>query len=150
MSSVHGVPGSPISAMLSMDRTEPPSLLQRKKPLARRKPLKSSGMNRPKRRSSADAAATLWSILKDREVAGLKFRPREIVGPYVVDFVCPAARLAILIDGEEPRDPEQAPWLRANGYRVLTFSEREVRSNPGIVLDAVAQVFEFRVISRKS
>jgi very-short-patch-repair endonuclease len=40
----------------------------------------------------------IWRLLQDRP-EGLKFRRQHPVGPYVLDFYAPAARLAIEIDG---------------------------------------------------
>jgi very-short-patch-repair endonuclease len=97
-----------------------------------------------------DAENKLWSVLRDRDVAGLRFRHRELVGPYIVDFLCPAAKLILLVEQGAPIDPEQTQWLRQHGYRVLLFSQADVLSDPQRVLDAIAQAFEFRVVSRKN
>ena len=41
------------------------------------------------------AELILWSKLKSRQLCGRKFRRQFSVGPYVVDFYCPALKLAI-------------------------------------------------------
>jgi len=43
--------------------------------------------------------ARLWQVLRERP-GGIKFRRQHPVGPYIVDFYCPAARLAVEVDGE--------------------------------------------------
>jgi very-short-patch-repair endonuclease len=134
-------------------------VLKRKKPLVRRSSLKQTGWRRSAHKAevSADKAShalnaehKLWSVLRDRDVAGLSFRHRELVGPYIVDFLCPAAKLIVLVEGATPIDPEQTQWFREHGYRVLLLPEADVLSDPQRVLDAIAQAFEFRVVSRKN
>jgi very-short-patch-repair endonuclease len=51
------------------------------------------------RRESTDAERMLWRHLRARQLAGFKFRRQEVIGPYIVDFVCFDARLIIEIDG---------------------------------------------------
>jgi very-short-patch-repair endonuclease len=67
-------------------------------------------------------------------MSGWKFRRQAAIGPYVVDFVCFAARLIVELDGDS-HDGEESQvvyeqrrqaWLEAQGYRVLSLSGREV------------------------
>jgi very-short-patch-repair endonuclease len=76
--------------------------------------------------------ARLWQVLRTRP-DGLKFRRQHPVGPYVLDFYCPAANLAIEIDGlvhgmgEEPRrDAKRDAWLRERGYRLCRIPARHL------------------------
>ena len=64
----------------------------------------------------------LWRELRKRP-AGLKFRRQHPAGPYVLDFVCMSARLAIEVDGEAhsrglnpARDETRDQWLLSQGY----------------------------------
>ncbi len=41
----------------------------------------------------------LWRELRGRQLDGLRFRRQHPVGRYVLDFFCPALRLAIEVDG---------------------------------------------------
>jgi very-short-patch-repair endonuclease len=41
----------------------------------------------------------LWNGLRGGRLDGLKFRRQHPMGPYVLDFYCPAAHLAVEIDG---------------------------------------------------
>lgn len=121
-------------------------MLRRTKPLTRKKPLGASRARVP----GSDADRRLWSILETREVAGLSFRHCERIGPYTADFVCPAARLVLLLNDDQARDDGRAAWFRLNGYRVLEFPSSEVSSNPDGVLDVIARSFELRIVPRKS
>ncbi len=46
------------------------------------------------------AEKTLWYHLRGRNLWGYKFRRQQGVGPYIVDFYCPAAKLAVEVDGD--------------------------------------------------
>src|SRR2546423_2273120 len=52
------------------------------------------------RKNLTSAEATMWKILKSSKFEGRKFRRQHSVGKYVLDFYCPAERLAIELDGE--------------------------------------------------
>ena len=76
----------------------------------------------------------MWQHLRGRQMSGWKFRRQAAIGPYVVDFVCFAARLIVELDGDS-HDGEEAQaayenrrqaWLEERGYRVLRLSGREV------------------------
>jgi len=41
----------------------------------------------------------LWQHLRGRHFSGPRFRRQHPAGPYVLDFYCPAAKLAVEIDG---------------------------------------------------
>ena len=58
------------------------------------------------RRGQTDAEIALWKLLRNRHLDGVKFRRQHEFGPYVLDFYCPAFRLAIEADGSQHGDPE--------------------------------------------
>jgi very-short-patch-repair endonuclease len=61
----------------------------------------------------------------------------------VVDFFCPAAKLAIEVDGGQHADDGEARarWLEARGYRVIRFWNNDVLANTEgalhMILDAL-------------
>ena len=70
----------------------------------------------------------LWHSLRQRP-DGIKFRRQHPSGPYVVDFFCSDARLAIEIDGEShsrgdrpQRDAARDQWLESNGVATLRLA----------------------------
>ncbi|HEX5184840.1 MAG TPA: endonuclease domain-containing protein [Allosphingosinicella sp.] len=76
--------------------------------------------------------AALWQILRTRPDA-TKFRRQHPLGPFVVDFYCPSAKLVIEIDGEAhdmgdnpERDEDRDEWLEKHGFRVLRIPAREL------------------------
>ncbi len=40
------------------------------------------------RKNSTDAEKKLWQYLRNRQIAGYKFRRQVVIEPYIVDFVC--------------------------------------------------------------
>ncbi|HUO97233.1 MAG TPA: DUF559 domain-containing protein [Rhizomicrobium sp.] len=110
--------------------------MQRRKPLLRRRSLKQA---RAKRTESfgRELRETL-----ERLPGGLVFRERARIGPFVADFVCPAAKLAIFA-GEE--DETRSRWFSSQGWRVLTFTEAEC-SDAAFVRGAIARLFELRLV----
>lgn len=83
------------------------------------------------RRSQPSAERTLWALLRDRRLDGLKFRRQAPLGPYVADFLCLRHRLILEVDGpfhDAERDAVRDAWLAAEGFRVLRFSTQDVVS----------------------
>ena len=77
------------------------------------------------RRTMSPAEVALWCELRQRP-GGLKFRRQHPAGPFVIDFYCAAARLAIEVDGmahdrgDRPaRDVQRDAWLRSHGVDTL-------------------------------
>jgi very-short-patch-repair endonuclease len=90
------------------------------------------------RRNATEAEKRLWRALREFST-GLRFRRQHPVGPYIVDFACPGAKLAIEIDGgqhadEKAADAARTEVLMRHGYRVLRFWNNEVMDNlPGVL-----------------
>jgi hypothetical protein len=66
------------------------------------------------------------------------------IGKFIADFVCPAARLVIEVDGSQHgenearlRDQQRTEWLESEGYRVLRFWNNEITQNISGVMDAI-------------
>ena len=85
----------------------------------------------------------LWQVLRSRP-EGLKFRRQHPFGRCIVDFYCPAAKLAIEIDGishdmgDRPdRDRRRDTWLRGKGLRVLRFAASDVIKDLESVVTAI-------------
>jgi adenine-specific DNA-methyltransferase len=96
------------------------------------------------RQRATDAEHALWSCLRRHHV-GPKFRRQHTVGPYTLDFYCPAARLAVELDGGQhyvggtsyERDRVRDAWLAERGIRVLRFSDRDALLETEVVVEAI-------------
>jgi very-short-patch-repair endonuclease len=94
------------------------------------------GHRRRLRRQLTPAEAKLWNVLKGRQIDGWIFRRQFSVGPFILDFFCPSAALAIELDGAA-HDHERAlaydarrdAYLRSQGFQTLRFTNDDVRTN---------------------
>jgi very-short-patch-repair endonuclease len=86
----------------------------------------------------------LWQLLRNRQIAGAKFRRQHPIPPYILDFYCHEHRLAVEIDGwqhnqpvERARDTRRTEFLAQQGIRVLLFWNHEVLSETEAVLQVI-------------
>ncbi|WP_298244938.1 endonuclease domain-containing protein [uncultured Bradyrhizobium sp.] len=86
----------------------------------------------------------LWRALKDLPMDGSHFRRQAPIGPYVVDFFCPAKRLIIELDGGHhnedamaKRDAERQRWLEDEGYHVIRFWNSEITADLIAVVERI-------------
>ena len=89
------------------------------------------------RANSTPAERRIWSMLRAKRLAGLKFRRQHVVGNYIADFVCLSARLIIEVDGDSHGDDEAAlsdarrtEEIERFGYRVIRFWDHYVLNDP--------------------
>ena len=75
-----------------------------------------------------------------------KFQRQKPIGVYIVDFICYEAHLIIELDGEQHNDADayrhdeaRTKDLEAQGFRVLRFSNRDVRSHFDSICTFIAQ-----------
>jgi very-short-patch-repair endonuclease len=81
---------------------------------------------RAARRNPTPAQRLLWWRLRG-DALGCHFRRQHPVGPYVVDFACWPARLAVEIRGEhQAPDARRERYLADQGWRVLYLTDSEV------------------------
>ena len=90
------------------------------------------------------AEKILWEHLRNRRLNGIKFRRQHPLGPYIVDFYCPAHRLVVEIDGglhsyQEEHDQARTQELEDYGYKVIRFWNYEVEQNLDTVLDTIVE-----------
>jgi very-short-patch-repair endonuclease len=91
--------------------------------------------------------AALWLRLRRRSDQRPVFRRQHPMGPYILDFYCPAAKLAIEVDGyahstgDHPqRDERRDRWLRVQGVRVLRLSAGDVMADPDESADGIVRL----------
>jgi adenine-specific DNA-methyltransferase len=88
--------------------------------------------SRALRRDSTEAEKKLWSVLRNRQLNGLKFRKQVEIGSYIVDFLCPEKRLIIEVDGGQhapERDARRTAYLESQGFRIIRFWNNDVLEN---------------------
>ncbi|HWF76879.1 MAG TPA: DUF559 domain-containing protein [Caulobacteraceae bacterium] len=96
------------------------------------------------RRTLTDPEIMLWSRLKGRARGKPIFRRQFAYESMIFDFYCPAARLAVEIDGsthwtDEKRTKDEARdrWLAGRGIVVMRIGAGFVYQDLGGVADAV-------------
>ncbi len=101
------------------------------------------GFARKLRAELSPAEARLWVRLRSLRGQGVHFRRQHPVGPYVLDFFCAKARLAVEVDGfahrtedRHQRDERRDAWLGSQGIQVLRIPAGDVMRGP----DEVAQL----------
>jgi very-short-patch-repair endonuclease len=75
----------------------------------------------------------VWEMLRANRLDGIRFRRQHPIGPYILDFYCSAAQLAVEVDGaghdiaeRVQRDERREAWLAERGIRVLRITARDV------------------------
>ena len=98
--------------------------------------------SRKLRRDSTDAERKLWSVLRSSQHNGFKFRKQVEIDGYIVDFLCPAKRLIIEVDGGQhspERDGRRTAYLERQGFRVIRFWNQDVLQNLDGVWTMIAE-----------
>jgi very-short-patch-repair endonuclease len=114
-----------------------------------RAPLLTFKRARALRRRMTLPEAILWQRIRGGQLDGAQFRRQHPTGPYILDFFCPAAKLAIEVDGtahasekQSRHDERRDAWLAENGISVLRVAAADIlRDEPlGQVLSHIAQM----------
>jgi very-short-patch-repair endonuclease len=96
------------------------------------------GGARAARRNPTPAQRLLWWRLRDRAL-GCHFRRQRPVGPYLVDFACWSARLAVDIrDEHQAPDARRERYLAEQGWRVLRLTDSEVLRHLEAAVERIA------------
>ena len=98
------------------------------------------------RRAMTPQELGLWLRVRNRQLGGVKFRRQHPFGPYILDFYCAEARLAVEIDGRTHWSPEQEAHdarrdahFEAMGIRTLRLSTESLK-RPGAAADYILEV----------
>jgi len=88
----------------------------------------------------------LWQELRGRKLNGLFFRNQHAKDPYVLDFYCARAKLALELDGishegRTAHDARRDAWLAEQGIRVLRIPAVDILKDNNIayVLETIAR-----------
>jgi very-short-patch-repair endonuclease len=96
------------------------------------------------RKAMSEPEVMLWSRLRGRRPDRPTFRRQHPVGSIILDFYCPAARLAVEVDGSthwdndaQLRDAARDRWLESQGIVVLRLPAGWVYADLSAAVDAV-------------
>ncbi len=101
------------------------------------------------RKNQTDAEKKLWSLLRNRQLSGVKFRRQFSIGGYILDFYCPEYKLGIEADGGQHyeaegrlQDEHRRMVLNRLGVELIRFSDREILTNIHGVYEVIQRSIE--------
>ncbi len=103
------------------------------------------------RRLMTPPEARLWTALRAGRLNGCKFRRQHPIGPYILDFYCAEAKLAVEVDGAVHDQPDQVAhdqrrtaWLGERGVKVIRVRAIHVKDELEGVLGFILAVVRAR------
>jgi len=110
-----------------------------------RRPDERIDRSRTLRRKSTEAEKVLWRHLRANQL-GAKFRRQHPFDPFVLDFYCHEAKLAVELDGgghaetgQMEHDRQRDRFLQENGIQVMRIWDGDALKNVQGVLEAIRQ-----------
>jgi very-short-patch-repair endonuclease len=111
---------------------------------------------REMRQPQTPAEATVWRALRNRKT-GHKFRRQHPIYRFIIDFYCARAKLLIEIDGASHLQADQieydtarTEYLEELGYKLIRFTNNDVRYNLNSVVGEILRMVERRIAELKS
>ena len=112
-----------------------------------RAPQKVIGNAQRLRRAMSVPEVRLWNRLRRRAPGKPVFRRQHPIGPYVLDFYCAKARLAIEVDGishdmanRPQRDMRRDAWLKEQGVTVVHIPAADLTNKIDEAADAIVRM----------
>ncbi len=103
------------------------------------------------RRNMSNTERAVWQDLRGDQL-GVRFRRQVPLGPYILDFFCIEAMLAVELDGPEHRTPaalahdaRRDAYMRERGVRTLRFENQRVHLHWEEVLEEIKRELQARV-----
>ena len=95
------------------------------------------------RKNATQTENILWQSIR-KNLTGYHFRRQQIVGNFIVDFVCLEKLLVIEVDGDihdyqKKEDFERTEFLKQKGFRVIRFRNEEILENLEKVMEKITR-----------
>jgi very-short-patch-repair endonuclease len=95
------------------------------------------------------AERSLWKILRNNQICGLKFRRQHKIGQFIVDFYCHKIGLVIELDGavhnnRKVEDQVRTDWLKTLGLRIVRFRNEDIMNNMQSVISTIMELADPR------
>lgn len=101
-------------------------------------------LRRKLRKQATRAENFLWYHLRNKKIAGYKFRRQHSMGRYILDFFCAEKMLGMEVDGYTHLDPVirandrvRQQWIEQHGVRVMRFTDGEVLEETEQVIEKI-------------
>ena len=94
------------------------------------------------RRSPPKPERRLWNALRNRQIAGAKFRRQHKIDRFFADFACAEAKLVVELDGashneRQTYDGDRTAILEACGWQVVRFTNTAVIEQLTATVEAI-------------
>ncbi|MGC1455443.1 MAG: endonuclease domain-containing protein [Nitrospirota bacterium] len=114
---------------------------------------KNIGQSRALRKHQTDAEKKLWMVLRNRRLAGVKFRRQFPFDRYILDFYSPEYKICVEADGGQhyinecfQKDVIRTKNLSDSGIQVLRFSDRDILIN----IEGICEVIHQAIVKAPS
>ena len=103
------------------------------------------------RKNQTDAEKKLWNLIRNRQLAGMKFRRQFSIGKYILDFYSLECKLGIEVDGGQHYENEgvrndelRTRDLTKHGVQILRFNNLDVLKNIEGVYELIQRAIEIK------
>ena len=107
------------------------------------------------RSNMTESEQVLWKRLRKKQILGIHFYRQKPIGPYIVDFFAPKAKLVIEVDVSQHmtsqgmiKDKHRDKYLHNLGLLVLRFNDLEVLQETEGVMEKIIQIVGRPIESR--
>jgi len=107
----------------------------------------SSDLAKQNRQNQTPAKEKLWDELRNRKLAGFKFRRQHPIEAYIPDFVCLEKKLVVEVDGGYHNDEDQKEideirkkTLEKNNFHLIRFTNEQVLNKTEWVLEEIKKI----------
>ncbi|WP_146392205.1 endonuclease domain-containing protein [Allorhodopirellula solitaria] len=106
---------------------------------------------RGRRKTQTRSEGLLWSVLRAKQLCGLKFRREHSIGPWFADFACVAKMLVVEIDGgyhdeNIESDLRRQRDLEERGWKVLRFTDKDIEQDCEAVAREIAKQLDLHYV----
>ena len=96
------------------------------------------------RERQTQAESLLWSVLRAKQLCGLKFRRQHPIPPFIADFACHDRHVIVEIDGgyhdyQYEDDMSRKKYLEDQGWMLIRFDNEDVLKDLEAVAVSIAQ-----------
>ena len=99
-----------------------------------------------------EAEKLLWDKLRNKQLAGFKFRTQHPIDIFIADFYCHQLLLVIEVDGGVHNTYEQMEYdegrtaeLESYGIKVIRFTNQQLITDLDNVLDKIKHISKIRL-----
>ena len=104
------------------------------------------------RKEMTDSEKKLWSRLRRKQIMDAQFYRQKPLGPYIVDFYAPKAKVVVEVDGSqhmeegvEQKDAQRDKYLKNQNLSVLRFNNLQILQELDSVVEVIYQTVKGRL-----